>query len=725
MRVLLDGLHLPVESKGGWSLKNGTAPTRRSFRMPITLANKLFKSAGTGQSFLIVDAKDDGLSLKQFNNLTIIGSGPTDSPYETELVVVDSRWEWKYKHVFGSFNIPRKTGSIRRIGSAGQQATQKLADTIGFFEWSLNGGKKKWTAREVIKAVFDQVVGAGNWLLRSTGKLKFKDIQDLTIDGPADAAIGQLLADPAFGGALDVYQNTEGKIVIYNRLDGGERPLVGAPIVRVGQSQERHILKKPAIINQPLWSVQDRKLERPSEVHVLFERRLELRIDLIEKATSTASLDPISPPLQARNVLPSPEDFGPFQGRTIIAEQWIELNFYLDFLKTKTPKGLPALSLDIMVKGWASNLLEVYAEVDDSGLWGSRIDYIRQHFRLTWQVDKTWRDRIRDIKAERLTSEDRTTGTRPNAAVFANYAQFNTWRSSSTRFNSSKQGAENVVSNRFSNSIGIKGRARAGPIIGTDYTKLKPSPAFVSIIDNEQCIVHFEFGKGSDNSYQVSRYIRSALTRASIPSDDPTKANQWLQEASLESPYEASVILAANLGAPADNRRYHKITVTPQQAGAVLPSKRVQTGTGPILQIRVKPAILVARIGWEDKKKAEIESTFSPLGSGQPLPSFINNSSAVLNLPEPINKFNLEDYALGVAAKAYASYLDRAEGGLTTGLDSSMTIQGTATEVSFEADPTLGAVTKVVLPAEAPLFDLAAVLPKSVRRVVDRIIDKP
>ena len=724
MYCKLDGFTLPVEAKGGWTLKNGTAPVRRTFRMPIPLANKLLKNAKDGKSRLEIDGRDGrpgaafGEAYAYFAKLTILGSGPTDSPYETELVVADSRWRWKYQHVFGSFNIPRKTGTIRRIGSAEQQATQKLADTIGFFAWSLNGGRKKWTAFEVMTVVMDQVVGKQNWRYINTGNLVFADIQDLTIDGPADAAIGQMLSDPAFGGALDLYHDKNGDIIIYNRLDGEERPLVGAPRIS-GAIYEDHInLKKPAIINQPLWSVQDRRLERPKEVHVLFERRIELRIDLITRlAQLGATIDPIKPPLYGTNVMPSPEDFQ-HQGRTIIAEQWIDLEFYLDFLKTKTPPGLLNLSENVLVKGWASNLLERYPEVDDSGLWGRRVDYIRQHYRLTWQVEKTWRDRIRELKAERLTSEDRTTGTRPNAAVFANYAQFNTWRSNSPRFNSNKQHPQDIVNNRFANRIGGKGNSIAGPIRGTDYTKLSPSPAFVSIIDNEQCIVHFEFGKGSDNSYQVSRYIRSALTRGSIPSDDPTKGNQWLQFAALESPYDASMILAADLGAPADNRRYHRVIINGLQAQTSLPTQRQGVAKGPILEVRVKPAILVARVGWEDKK-SKLDDIYSPLGSGQGLPSFINN------LPTPINKTNLEKYALGVAAKAYASYLDRVEGGLTTGINTKMTIQGTASEVSFEADPTLGAVTKVVMPAEAPLYDLAAVLPKSVRRVVDRIIDKP
>ena len=132
-------------------------------------------------------------------------------------------------------------------------------------------------------------------------------------------------------------------------FDDGERALIGAPAAASFRSPNTaRTLKKPAIFGEPLWSVQQRVLERPIGVDVLFERRIELRCECVENLSSLpGTFDIISPPLYARNVMPSPEDFT-HQGRKIISEQWIEIEFYLDFLKLKTPSGLLPLSIDVL-----------------------------------------------------------------------------------------------------------------------------------------------------------------------------------------------------------------------------------------------------------------------------------------------------------------------------------------------------------------------------------------
>jgi len=135
------------------------------------------------------------------------------------------------------------------------------------------------------------------------------------------------------------------------------------------------------------------------------------------------------------------------------------------------------------------------------------------------------------------------------------------------------------------------------------------------------------------------------------------------------------------------------------------------------MEVRVKPSILVSRHPWEDARKKAVEQLLAPLGLGSPM----GNPQNVLG--PPINEKNLKDYAIGIAAKVYSGFLDRAEGGLTTGLNDQMVLAGTATSVSHEADPDLGAVTKVVVPQDPPQVDVSALLPLSVRRVVDRIVD--
>jgi hypothetical protein len=714
MRAILDGKLLPVNSGAGWALQPGTAPVRREFRCPKELADALVDAGKAHQSKLTIDATDEGRGKITFNGLTILGSGPTDSPFENTVVVVDRRWELRYKHIHRRFNTPRRTGNMRRRGSQAP-ASQIITDDVGFAAYSLKDGKKRWTPDQVLTEVLNTLFGAGKWINRSViGRTDLPDIEDLFLEGDGDSILGQLLAD--MGLAVDVFVNRTGKIVLFNKIDDTERRLVGAPEVGITTRQAAKVT--PAITGNPYWATQDRKRERPKLVRVYFERLVEMRVDAVETGSAFPSASTVVPPPRMTNVLISPEDFN-FQSREILVGQWIPVDFYLSYLSGKQPSGLPNLTRRVIRKGWMVNVLEAYSSptLDPSGLWARRIETIRAHFRLSFQIQKEWRDRIRKIIPYRVAVEDFVTGARADAPVFADYAQFETWRARGTSLNNKPEPFD-VVRNRFASKVSLR---TPGAIVGVDYTRLNPAPARVQVIDEDQGIVQVQYGTFNDTSFNVSRFVRSAIDNGSMPSDLLNRRNLWLQEGMLDDAQQLSMIVTVSMGAPADNRRYHVEEITPTQAALKLPRRSVgRLSEGPVMEVKIQQALLPARFAWQDANAVAFALLYDTATSG---PNGLPGATIQKVLGDPINKDRVREVALAAAARVYNSFLDRVEGGYTTVITPGMTLRGNAGAVRHEADQNQGAVTRVDLPANGPGIQLSALLPKSVRRAVEGLTD--
>jgi hypothetical protein len=710
MKATLDGFVIPVDAGFGWSYIEGTAPERREFRMNKALADAIYKDAKPDESTLVIDATEEGFGTQTIEKLTVLSTGPTDNPNESVLAVADVRWRWTYGHVWRAYNVRGESGNRRRVNADGPQATDNLVDDVIYQKWSINPNtRKRWRPEEVVEDVMNVVAGARGtaWRNRSVlGTVGLPPIEEMFLDGSPAAVLGQLLAE--LGLAISVFVDKRGQVVLYNRLDDTERRLVGAPEQAIST---RGNAPKPLIFGSPTWSVQDNSKIRPRDVIVLIERRQEMRFDARD-STATTTVDDDFPDPNMTNVLYSPEDFT-HNGREILVGQVVSVDFYLSYLAGKQPSGLPQLTKNVVNRGWLHGVLEAYSSeiLDPSGLWARRIDAIREHYRLTYQIDRTWRERIRDIQPEVLSVQDSETGARAQSPVYANYAQFETWRSRGKSVNAQPK-VYDQVRNRYANPSGSGG----GAIVGTSVKSLKPAKAIVTLENPQQGIIRFSFGNFNDASRRASEFVRSALTSLSIPTDDISLKNLWLQEGVLEETHEVSTLLTCTIESPPDLRRYHAIRVTQQEAKPFMPSERqsLPDGTGPTMYVRIPPSLVVAKFGWDDTKRVAINTVYSEIGDKDQIKD-------ILGLP--INAKQLEVVAKARAAVIYSQYADRVEGGARLVMDPSLSLRGTATRVSWEASPQDGAVTDIDLPAEAPGVEFLAVLPPAVRRRVSRYVN--
>ena len=128
-----------------------------------------------------------------------------------------------------------------------------------------------------------------------------------------------------------------------------------------------------------------------------------------------------------------------------------------------------------------------------------------------------------------------------------------------------------------------------------------------------------------------------------------------LQDEEMSTLHEVSIILTFAMGSPNDDRRFFKLSVTPQEAERFLPSIPGASipGEGPVLQVRVGAPRAVARFVWNDALAPNFYRAFA----GRQ-----NRDGEEPSIGDPVNLEQLQSYAQAVAAKEAARYRDHPEG---------------------------------------------------------------
>ena len=707
----LDGVLLPVGAGTTWPLIDGVDGYEATLILEADSAEALFaKAKRFGSTLELVNGPDREL----FKKLTILGTGPGPTPYQRELVLADRRWTWAYSPlVRRSYNVTRKSGQVRRLGNDGQPlAVRPLVESRAYFPWSLKGEEtgsvRTWKPAEIVADVLDRVV-PGEWVDRDgvlqglAGKLP--DVQNLEVSAVPAVAIAQVLTQVG-GGRIGCFVRPSGQIVLYDRLSGDERELVGLASSRSARTRTRSSGSggRPQIVGGPLWAAQDRRMERPSAVRVHFVPAAELRVDHVEGGTNSGSTS-TGTPLRAASALRYPEDVT-VAGRTITESTWGTLEDFLEFLSTKTLADLPPLTLDSIQKGFLHGLPEVYSFVDGTGVWAARAAAIREHYRRTYRITSPWNDRIRALRPYRVSIEDQETGTQGASLVYQDYAEWATWRGVKSKTALDLPENHEIVRNRYANSLAAN--QGGGVIVGTDIADLRPAPAQLSIVDEELGIFSVDFV--FDFTGTASRFVHSALVKGRIPTADPSQQYCYLQEGHLSATHELSTIVTVQPATPNDERQLYPVTVTLSDVRDLLPTSAATKAEGPVLDVLVDASRELARFAWDDDKRDAIYAAFGRSNGGKTIGEAYG---------DPINKTVLTAIARATAARVFVSYEDHIEGGLLTGFVPGLEPRGTAKSVShsFGAD---GPRTMIDLPPKPPVVSEEPFLPTSVHRLLGR-----
>ncbi len=723
----LGGYALNGVSGNGWVLKDSTRPHAWTFVLEPAQVDKL---VGNGLAPITLVQGDE-----TYRNLFAIQRVAAPLPQFAGVKVVDWRWFWTTRIYLGTFNQRRKTGVKRLTDPTNLQPDEAMSTTptISYAPFSLRDGTTAWTAPELLKLVFDSLKET---LPKSAGfvpRLQFRGsvegvlaaipIENLTLQGTRADALAQVMSYIPWCG---VFIDPVGDVVIYRKSSGGERSIVvAAGPEKVGGG---HIA----------WTTLDNL--RPSKIRVCFLRALEVRFDYEELDSASLSVDS----RYLENVAPVPDYSISVGGETYAEGTWLTIQQLLTAWGNAPGINRP-LTLEDLRRSFVpfndlwSKLLQNGLSIADAN-WPARLSCLQEHYRQTYRINRRWMDRIATLTASRVGTIYAPTGGRGNAPCYSDFAYLPSARSVAQDILRPPPGMTNGDLSYVTNCPRFGG----GNISATSLA----SPARVSIVDEDQGIIRFDFVGDrygvhveilpSQTEMNTDTTQPGAQSKASGPTGDLThktrpkmfdvlgRGNEYLRLTKL---YKCATIVTATpgMGNFADSMaQFEWVEVSP---GDVKKFVGQENCNGPEVDILIGPGIERARIVWDDNLSLQTEKAFGvgTAAAGKfPIPALraqTINYSSDLSDGLPSGGASLAKIALAAATRVWHALGDRMQGSATFDLVPGLEPAGWLSEVGTRIESSGEMLTTLSLPAEVPQFSLESYLDATTRRTVLRLAD--
>lgn len=634
--VILDG-HASIT----WSLTAGVTPFVTSIEVSVETAEKVASNfaTDTGGLFLLpdlgdgilqpIEAIDESYNARQavearlkrlelngdiFEGVHLVRIEPAQK-YTRRLILADRRWLWTRQHIERGYNVRRHLGEKVMVGD--DPITAPLVDVASYASWSLNG-EKRWTYQEVLADVFGaRPLYDTPRIIASRPTLAAVSVDDLYLSGSYSQAISQVLS---LHGGLSCWINPQGETVIASKIETQARPIIDQP----GQ----------VAVGGGWLGKADRRFERPAQVTVKFDVETELRFDYEEEPSSSTTNDPVSPPLDMENVIPWTEVTNPGRGRG----NWVTIQEFLTDLPKQAQYRPPAdpsvgtIDLPTYRRNYMRDFIEKrvigtdlsYAGVSGAdAFWARVMRLLKGHYRRTFRINQYWRDRIRQLRAYRLSNIDVVTGTRGTAEAFCDYTLAYSGRALQLRALSQGPSPQVVVdgyAERLEDAI--------------------PAPADVSITDSESGIVrvYLMADTAGDIRFVIPGKIDKPFTIRANTTDLSIFATT-VARCGLSEDYKLALVLTAmlapgNFGAAVYQRDSSASNFTSSPA------------LGPPLTVKIAATPqTVARLMWSDDRGEDIRRFAA---NGGFIPSALHANIQ--------NKDTLDAFADAVARSVYEMF---------------------------------------------------------------------
>ena len=169
---------------------------------------------------------------------------------------------------------------------------------------------------------------------------------------------------------------------------------------------------------------------------------------------------------------------------------------------------------------------------------------------------------------------------------------------------------------------------------------------------------------------------------------------------------------------PIPNQQLEMVAVTPDmpELKDLLSDKAAESlgkANGPPMYVRINATQEVARIAWNDVKYQEIERIFGLR------PGIADTKDLVVNRDQMSTEgASINQISLGVAARIYASLVDRFQGDKTSTISPEAVPTGWVQEITHTIDSSGDGSTRVDLPEEIPPLDLISYLDTGTRQLL-------
>jgi hypothetical protein len=389
--------------------------------------------------------------------------------------------------------------------------------------------------------------------------------------------------------------------------------------------------------------------------------------------------------------------------------------------------GFGQLNYDILCKAFVPfmdlwSALQVLGSQNDVADWGPRIAAVQKHWRQTFRINQRWNDRILSLRPYRVGTIDTTTGSRSPAVAYCNYASLGTQRLwlNNIRNGTDAQYARNYVC------------YADGDTLGSSNT---PSPAVVSVVDEDQGIIRADFqvdvirltdmvlpGNIEDATIPTAQIDRAGRDFRPLTFDSVIRGTQADNIPRLKREHAIAFILTAVPGAPNNNTQLHRVPVTPGDVADIVGT--VGPCNGPEWNIRIGANIETARIKWQDSQSTVIERAFG-IGTDVPAAQAADDSAILdtlcVNLTESgDNGASLKAIAKAAAARIYSRLADHYVGHASGIINGLLKPAGWIAEIVHEIATTGEPTTRLSLPEALPQLSLFGYMDANTRAIVNR-----
>jgi len=717
-KCLLDGFPCLVSGSNGWTLTTGVIPHVRTFTLTLNHAN-LLRDRNAPVSLVI---SGDDAATTTFENLYIIGDLPGMNPHEGRVVVADRRYWWTYAAITRRYNIRRRVG-FKRIAADNTRELTDVAPNLWYAPYSLPNGSREsppWTATDALESIFQEAIqhepgGSSSARIVKDGDLKFDVVpfENVEIQDNGADAIKRILAHMPDG---QITLDEAGRVHLFSTASGAE-----SQALRVEADGFGHL------------AMVSRNNIRPSEVHVLFQREVEVRVDFNEQTNRYA--DPNS--IFAHNVMPYPDFAGTVDGQEVVRGTWVTFRDALDSWAGDPLPVFGALTIDDIraamvpfIDIWGLARLSGNASPDSD--WGSRIGAIQTHFRRTFRINQRFMDRCLSWHAHRIGTVNPEDGSRAPAVVFTDWAML-----PSQRF--LQAAAKNAALPYIVNVAGF-------PVSDKIDSSVGAAPCRLVIADHDQGVFHLDWKIDQSRTWEMTFPsmigIRGKgdppageLPKFPGPSGDitdrvsPLGFNCVTERGAIPElvrNYKMSAIVTMVPASPNNDDQMERVVVSPDDVASLLPEamqEGLQKANGPILEIIIGGGSERARVRWNDDDK---DAIYHILGIGNDDDPSRANPEVIRELTVNFDRDaqgagSLQAIARAAAAAAYATYADRVVGSAAGKVIAGFYPRGRIESVEIAVGARGAVTTNVNVPDVIQSPSLLSLLPNSTRRILMRL----
>jgi hypothetical protein len=618
----------------------------------------------------------------------------------------------------------------RRVGNklaiASDQAPQQLNQSIPNFDywpWSLNQGAV-WSAQDALRDIFqnttDGVLAKEQqyWGVmpqytldsRLTGARNASPIEDFQLDDQGDGAVMRMLK---YLPEAEVTVDYDGTVIVFTRVGGDELALYNAILPEIPGGGHAALVSNAQL--------------RPSKINVYFTPEVEVRFNALENASSTSQgsanhdVDTTTGPTggsikvsyirQLDNVLPSVDYQLAVNGNTIPMGTYILMD---DAFNAWGPMPIAGQSTNLdhplIQRAFVPYLdlwtkLGVIGSAPDPGgqlkRWPERIAAVKNNYRTTYRIPSAWRNQMLSMRSYRVATIDPQSGMRGPSLAYSDYCMV---------FSQRQKDRNAQAGNVFDWAANRSGYPSSGILDST----ATPAPAYVTVVDEDQGVIHVNFEL--DLMHSIEQILPSKLQTSgnAMPTTDITNRQRAITfdtlnaaggYASLSPSFKLATVLTCVPASPNNINQLYKVTVAPQDIQDIVPAggqAGLTNAQGPEMDIHC--GLDTARVMWLDSRSADIEAIFgiqNGQASATPLtPNLvglvINGENGSLNTGA-----SLVNLARAQAASFYAALVDHYEGNPTGGMNGNIHLNGMTTEIRHTLQPNGMTTTALTMPSTA------------------------